>query len=69
MPTGRPSEVIRALERLGWEQLRQTGSHVILGRGGARIPVPNHRRDLKTGTFASIARRAGLTAQELADLL
>ncbi len=69
MPTGGPSDVIRALERLGWARIRQTGSHIIAGKDGARIAVPYHRRDLPPGTFAAIARAAGLTARELANLL
>ena len=70
MPTGRSRDVIRALERLGWGILRPSGSHVVLGKEGARTVVPIHRgRDLPIGTFASIARDAGLTARELADLL
>ena len=65
MPTGSGREVVSALEREGWAVLRQTGSHVIMGKGGQRIPVPVHgNRDLKTGTFGKIARLAGLTPRE-----
>ena len=39
-------EVVRAFESLGWEQVRQSGSHIILVRGSHRamISVPDHRR-------------------------
>lgn len=56
-------EVVSALERLGFEQIRQRGSHVILQRDGVGVVVPLHR-ELKTGTLAGIIRQAGLSNQE-----
>lgn len=47
-------EAIRALERLGFEQVRQTGSHVVMkketeeGEVGCVVPV---HRELKVGTL------------------
>jgi predicted RNA binding protein YcfA (HicA-like mRNA interferase family) len=32
----------------GWEILRQKGSHVIIGKGGARQVIPMHK-ELKKG--------------------
>ncbi|MPZ15686.1 MAG: addiction module toxin, HicA family [Chloroflexi bacterium] len=65
----RAREVIRALERLGWVQARQEGSHVILRRDRAHVTVPAHRGDIPTGTLRNIARQAGLSLRELRDLL
>jgi predicted RNA binding protein YcfA (HicA-like mRNA interferase family) len=56
-------EVVAALERLGFKQMRQRGSHVILQRGGVGVVVPLHR-ELKTGTLAGIIRQAGLSQDE-----
>ncbi len=56
-------DVVAALERLGFAQLRQRGSHVILQRGGVGCVVPLHR-ELKTGTLAGIIRQAGLSQDE-----
>lgn len=53
-------DVVRALEQLGFEQMRQRGSHVILQRNGVGCVVPLHR-ELKAGTLAGIIRQAGLT--------
>lgn len=66
LPAVRPSEIIGALERLGFTAKRQTGSHVILTREGLRRPivVPMHRRALPPGTVKDIIRQAGLTAEE-----
>ncbi|MGQ3137258.1 MAG: type II toxin-antitoxin system HicA family toxin [Sphingopyxis solisilvae] len=52
-----------ALERLGFIQMRQRGSHVILQRDGVGVVVPLHR-ELKTGTLAGIIRQAGLSQDD-----
>ena len=57
------AEIIRALERLGFQQLRQKGSHVILRRGSTGCVVPLHR-DVKIGTLSGVLRQAGVTAEE-----
>ncbi|HEX5257164.1 MAG TPA: type II toxin-antitoxin system HicA family toxin [Sphingomicrobium sp.] len=57
------AEVIRALERLGFAQVRQRGSHVILRRESVGCVVPLHRQ-LKTGTLFGIIRQAQVTQEE-----
>jgi predicted RNA binding protein YcfA (HicA-like mRNA interferase family) len=49
------TEIVRALERLGFEQTRQRGSHVVLRRGPAICVVPLHK-EVKTGTLAGLLR-------------
>lgn len=63
LPVLSGAEVIKALERLGFEQLRQRGSHVVLRRGNLGTVVPLHK-ELKTGTLAGILRQAGVTQDE-----
>jgi len=57
-------EAIRALERLGFVQVRQRGSHVVLKRqtleGEVGCVVPLHR-ELAIGTLRSILRQAQVT--------
>jgi predicted RNA binding protein YcfA (HicA-like mRNA interferase family) len=62
------AEVVRALERLGFEQKRQSGSHVILRRGSLGCVVPLHR-ELKTGTLAGVLRQAQVSVEELVAAL
>lgn len=50
-------QVIKALERLGFRQVRQRGSHVVMRRGDAGCVVPLHR-EVKIGTLAGILRQA-----------
>jgi len=65
-------DAIRALERLGFEQVRQRGSHVILKRraagGEVGCVVPLHR-ELAIGTLRGILRQAGVTPDEFLEAL
>ena len=56
-------DVVKARERLGFEQMRQRGSHVVMQRDGVGCVVPLHK-EVKTGTLAGIIRQAGLTQDE-----
>ena len=67
LPRMSGQEVIRALERLGFVQVRQRGSHVILKRqtpmGEAGCVVPLHR-EVAIGTLAGILKQAQVTPEE-----
>ena len=58
---------IRALERLGFEQVRQRGSHVVLKKqttqGAVGCVVPLHR-ELAIGTLHSILKQAGVAVED-----
>ena len=56
-------DIVRALERLGFNQVRQRGSHVVMRRGSSGCVVPLHQ-EVKTGTLAGVLRQAGITADE-----
>jgi predicted RNA binding protein YcfA (HicA-like mRNA interferase family) len=60
-------EAVRALERLGFEQVRQRGSHVVLKKqtseGTIGCVVPLHR-ELAIGTLCGILRQARVTPDE-----
>jgi len=72
LPRVSGEQVIRALEKIGFEQVRQRGSHVVLRRttpsGDVGCVVPLHR-DLAIGTLAGILKQAGISAQEFTDAL
>lgn len=65
-------EAIRTLERLGFEQVRQRGSHVVLKKqmpeGAVGCVVPLHR-ELAIGTLRGILRRAGVTPEGFVENL
>ena len=61
----RPREVARILTSLGYELDHHTGSHANYRKlGYPTIVVPEHRRELPPGTFASIRRQMVLTNAE-----
>lgn len=72
LPRVSGAEAIRALERLGFSQVRQRGSHVVLKRVGVKrvagCVVPLHA-ELATGTLRGILKQAGLTPDEFAAQL
>lgn len=60
--------VVQALQRLGFEKLRQSGSHVIMRRGSKGCVVPMHS-ELKTGTLAGVLRQADVTPEKFISVL
>jgi predicted RNA binding protein YcfA (HicA-like mRNA interferase family) len=72
MPRVSSREAIQALERLGFEQVRQTGSHVVMkketeeGKVGCVVPV---HRELKVGTLSGILKQAQVTVEEFIESL
>ena len=64
-------KVIRALEQIGFEVVRQKGSHVRLKHEDGRVvTVPVHAgQDISRGLLRKILRDTELTPQKLKDLL
>ena len=56
-------EVVKALQKLGFEQVRQRGSHVVMRRVTAGCVVPLHD-EVKVGTLTGILRQAGVAHDE-----
>lgn len=54
---------IRALERLGFIKVRQSGSHVIMRRGAVGCVIPLHT-EIKVGTLAGLLRQADVSPEE-----
>lgn len=65
-------KAIRALERLGFVQIRQRGSHVILKKvtdeGVTGCTVPSHD-EIAIGTLRSILKQAQVTPEEFMENL
>ncbi|MCO5045323.1 MAG: type II toxin-antitoxin system HicA family toxin [Kiritimatiellae bacterium] len=66
LPVLTPREVIRILTRLGFEQVRQRGSHRQFRHlDGRQTTVPDHgSRDLSPILLRQIAKDIGLTADD-----
>jgi len=48
---------------MGFEKLRQSGSHVIMRRGSRGCVVPMHS-EVKVGTLAGVLRQADVSPEE-----
>jgi len=68
LPRVSGAAVVRALERLGFERLRQSGSHVMMRRGARGCVVPMHS-EVKVGTLAGVLRQADVTPEEFISAL
>ena len=63
--------VVAALAKLGYENDRQKGSHIVLRQMAyphRRLVVPDHKEVAK-GTLRAIIKQAGLTVEEFNKLL
>jgi len=70
MASFKAKEVVSILQKLGFVQKRQTGSHLIMYSGKLRkiIPVPMHAKDIKRGLMRSIIKEAESTEEEFLKL-
>lgn len=56
--------MVRALGRLGFLQVRQRGSHVVLRKGVVGTVVPMHK-ELAIGTLKGILKQAQVDSEEI----
>ncbi len=75
LPQVKGSDLVRAMERDGFEVVRIKGSHHILQKGfpdgeWVTIPVPVHAgHNIKKGTLSGILRKAHISRERLVTLL
>lgn len=66
LPVLSARKLIRALKNMGFEQLRQSGSHIVLKHADGRVAiVPNHK-EIKKGTLRNgILRPLRISTEDL----
>ncbi len=72
LPALTAADLLRLLRRAGFTVERVKGSHHHLRKAESpslRVVVPVHRGDLPAGTVNAILRQAGLSQDELLELL
>lgn len=71
LPTLKSKDAIKVLNKLGYIEKRQTGSHKIFLNPLKKkiIPVPIHNKDLKRGLIMAIIRELEITKKEFLKLL
>jgi predicted RNA binding protein YcfA (HicA-like mRNA interferase family) len=55
VPVLKPSEVVRTFEKLGWEVVRQRGSHIILTKQGNLATLSNPKNPVSMGEKTDIS--------------
>jgi predicted RNA binding protein YcfA (HicA-like mRNA interferase family) len=71
VPVVTGAQVVRALERTGFEMVRVSGSHRVMRHADGRsVVVPVHAgRDMPKGTLRNILAIIGMSADDLRGLL
>jgi predicted RNA binding protein YcfA (HicA-like mRNA interferase family) len=60
-------QAVKALERAGFEIVRQSG-HIVMSDGRRMVTIPRHN-PVNAFTMFAIVRDAGLTIEQFRDLL
>lgn len=68
LPVVSGQEAVKALSKLGFEAVRQRGSHVVMKGRGRTFAVPLHP-ELDRGTLRAILRQANVSVEEFLDAL
>ncbi len=68
LPRTSGAAIVKALERLGFVRVRQSGSHVMMRRGPKGCVVPLHS-EVKVGTLAGILRQADVSPEDFIDVV
>jgi predicted RNA binding protein YcfA (HicA-like mRNA interferase family) len=58
------AEIIRILEEFGFQFISQKGSHRKYRKGDHVVIIPSPKKEIPAGTFRSILRQSGLTAED-----
>jgi predicted RNA binding protein YcfA (HicA-like mRNA interferase family) len=64
MPPLRPEQIIKGLERNGFQFIKQRGSHRKYKKNGRTVIIPMHY-EIAKGTLLSILEQAGLTLDDI----
>lgn len=68
LPVVSGKECRKALGKLGFDEARQRGSHVVMKRGESGCVVPMHA-EIKTGTLSGILKQAGVSVEDFINAL
>lgn len=68
LPVVSGQKAVKALSKLGFEAVRQRGSHVVMKGRGRTFAVPLHP-ELDRGTLRAILREANVSVEEFLDAL
>jgi predicted RNA binding protein YcfA (HicA-like mRNA interferase family) len=71
LPAIPPQKLAKILEKKGFVLDRIRGSHHVYVHPGTKVTIslPVHRKEIKKGILLDAMRQAGITREELIDLL
>lgn len=72
LPVLKPKQLLSILRKVGWEIVRQKGSHVQLkhtNKPHHLVTIPYHNKDLARGTLFSIIKQLGITKDDFQKLI
>jgi len=71
LPIVKPKKFIKALQKLGFQEIRQTGSHKFFFRekDGKSTVIPYHNKDIGKGLLKQILHDIDLSVEEFIKLL
>jgi len=66
-PSSKARKVLKALQKLGWKEVRQTGSHRVLSRNGwpDYVFAFHDGEEIGSKMMGRIAKHTGLTPEDL----
>lgn len=68
LPRVSGADALKARQKLGFEKVRQSGSHVVARRGSKGCVIPMHA-ELKVGTLAGLLRQAEVSHEDFVAAL
>ena len=69
LPAVSSTKVIRVASKLGYELVRQKGSHIILKNKEEKMLVIPNKKTLKKGTLLQIIKAMEITKEEFTEML
>lgn len=70
IPILKPQKLIKILNKLGFQQIRQRGSHIFLKHPDGRTTVvPFHKKDIGRGLMRAILNDIKITPKDFQKLL
>ncbi len=72
LPVLSAREVIKALEKDGFKELRQKGSHISLYKKSGNktyLTIVLNKKEIKKGTLLGILKKAGISKEKFIELL
>ena len=71
LPVLTSKKLVKIIEKFGFSLDHKTGSHFIFynEEHKKRVTIPYHTKDLPKGTILSILKQAGITKEEIENII